>query len=392
MVRAVGLAALFLLGTAGATTAFAQQPAPVQGPPTEPASLKERLMKRLQEPDQGGGLHFTKHVAVVFGDVKEGSGVALGPALSQKLANGAYTQIKAVYSIHRFRLLQARYDTRPFWQGRAIVVSRVRWQDAPRLALFRLGPDAPGLSVEYKERKTEGSARINVRLAPLLRVAGGFGIERYATGAGRIDLAEDQQLPAVPPMPGLGTHPWFAHTFLSAALDSRKSPDYSRSGRLVEAAIHDYRDWHDGQGAFERAEGTVAQLVPTYGARGVIDVSAQTWLSRSTGSRSVPFFLMPTLGGASGLLAYKAYRFRDRNALLLKAEYRWAVHQMIDVAGVYEAGKVAPTARGLGLNHAASSVGGGIRVHSKTSGLVSLDVAHGRDGFGFAVGFTAGGS
>jgi hypothetical protein len=105
----------------------------------------------------------------------------------------------------------------------------------------------------------------------------------------------------------------------------------------------------------------------------------------------VPFFLMPTLGGDC-LMGYELYRFRDRNALLLKGEYRWAVHPMVDVAGVYEAGKVAPAVKGLGLRGAASSVGAGVRVHTATSGLMSLDIARGRDGYNIAIGFTAGGS
>lgn len=387
MVRTVARVVVLLVGMGAGGEAVAQPAASVPEPPKEP-TLKERLM----EPDQGGGLHLTRHFAVVFGGIKQGSGIALGPAFSHKFADGAYTQLKAVYSLRHFRLLQARYDSRSFWDGRATMISRVRWQDAPELSLFRLGSDAPELSVEYGERKTEGSTRIDIRLAPKLRVAAGIGLERYATSGGRIDLADHEGLPSIPPVPGLGTHPWFSHTFVSAALDSRNSPDYSSSGRLFEAAFHDYRDWHDGLASFERVEGTAQQLVPTFGGRGVIDLSAQAWLSLSDGPRSVPFFLMPTLGGSTYLNAYEVYRFRDRNALVAKGEYRWTVHPRVDVAGVYEVGKVAANLRGLNFKNSALSVGAGLRVHSKTSSLVALDLAHGRDGFGFAISFNSGGS
>ena len=43
---------------------------------------------QMKEPDQGGGLHFTKHWAVAFGGIKPGSAIALGPAFSNKFANG----------------------------------------------------------------------------------------------------------------------------------------------------------------------------------------------------------------------------------------------------------------------------------------------------------------
>jgi hypothetical protein len=388
MLRHVAQVATFLLGMGAASNALAQTPAAVLEHPREPESLKERL----KEPDQGGGLHFTRHFAVVFGGIKSGSGIALGPAFSHKFAGGAYTQVKAVYSIEKFYLLQARYDSRKFWDGRAIVISRLRWQDAPKLDLLRLGPEAPNLSIDYGEHKTEGSTRLRLQLAPALRVGSGFGIEKYFTTDGRIDLADVGGLPPVPPVPGLGTKPIFAHTFFSAANDSRTSPDYSRGGRLIEGTIHHYFDLHDGQDAFGRFEGTAQQFVPTHGGKGVIGLAAQAWLSLSDGGRSVPFFLMPTLGGSNGLRAYQSYRFRDRHALLFTGEYRWAVHEMVDVAGLVEAGRVAPAVKGLRLSHMAESIGGGIRVHTKTSSLVDLDLAHGRDGVKFTIRFSAGGS
>jgi hemolysin activation/secretion protein len=78
--------------------------------------------------------------------------------------------------------------------------------------------------------------------------------------------------------------------------------------------------------------------------------------------------------------------------MMLRGEYRWAVHKMADVAGFVEGGKVASTVKGLGLRNMAEAVGIGLRVHTKTSSLVDLDLAHGRDGFKFSIGFTTGGS
>lgn len=378
-----------VIGSAATAAAQpAQPPATIPDPPKEPATL----MDRLKEPDQGGGLHLTKHFAIVFGGIKSGSGIALGPAVSHKFANGAYAQLKAVYSIEKFYVIQARYDTRKFWDGRAILINRLRRQDAPKLDLHRLGPDAPAVSLDYGERKTEGSTRLRLQLTPVVRVGSGFGIEKYSTTGGRIDLADAGGLPPVPPLPGLGTKPVFAHSFVSAARDSRTSPDYSRSGRLIEGAVHHYFDLRDRQDAFGRFEGTAQQLVPTHGGKGVIDLSAQTWLSLSGGERSVPFFLMPTLGGSTYLKAYPSYRFRDRHALLLKGEYRWAVHKMADLAGFLEGGKVASTVKGLSSSNMAEAIGIGLRVHTKTSSLVDLDLAHGRDGFKFSIGFNSGGS
>jgi hypothetical protein len=371
-----------------AVTVYAQPPAPSDDPP---ATFLDRIIARAkQPPDQGGGIHLSKHIAVVFGGVKQGSGVALGPAFSHTFEDGGYAQLKAEYSVRKFRLLQARYDSRAFWSGRGRIIGKLRWQDAPKLSLYRLGPDAPDLRVDYGERKTEASAQITIRAAPTLRLTTGLGLERYATSGGRIDLKEDESLSAIPPAAGLGTHPWFSHAFIAAAFDTRPSPGYSRTGRLLEMSFHDYRDWYDGQDSFGRVEGTAQQLLPTYGGRGVVDLSARTWLSVSNADRTVPFFLMPTLGGGDFLRGYSSYRFRDRHALLLRGEYRWAVHDMVDVAGLYEAGEVAPTFKGFDATQIEQSIAAGIRVHTKTSSLLRLDVARGRDGVKLSIGVTTG--
>jgi hemolysin activation/secretion protein len=106
----------------------------------------------------------------------------------------------------------------------------------------------------------------------------------------------------------------------------------------------------------------------------------------------VPVFLMATLGGGDYLRGYSSYRFRDRNAALLQTEYRYAVHKMVDVAFLYETGTVAPAAGKLNVNHLEHSVAGGIRLHTKTSGLLRMDLAHGRDGWKIAFGVGIGGS
>jgi len=216
-------------------------------------------------------------------------------------------------------------------------------------------------------------------------------VERYSTKNGRIDRGNDAALPPQPIMPGLGTKPWYAHSFISGTHDSRTTPGYSRRGHLLEGTIHSFNDVNDGQPPFGRFEGVAEQLIPTNGAKGVIGLSVQTWLSLSSGARAVPFFLMPLLGGSSNLMAFPSYRFRDRHALALRGEYRWAVHKMIDVAGVGEIGTVAARVGDLGLGDAPTSIAAGIRVHSKTSSLVNLDLAHGREGFRLVLGFSSGG-
>src|SRR3954465_9754983 len=384
------LAMVFVLCSAGVVLAQAQAPASQPAPAAEPVTWKDRL----KEPDQAGGMHFSEHWGVAFGGIKQGSGVALGPAWSTKFSDGGFLQLKGVGSIKKFWIVQARYDTQRFWSDSAILITRLRHYNAPELSLYHRGPLSPDARAEYSERRTDASTLLVMRPFAAARVSLGFGVERYATGADPIPVKEGPgALPELPPeFPGVGTHPWFAHSYGSFGWDTRLSPDYSRSGHFAEIGLHDYHDVKNGQDSFRRAETTLQQLVPVYGGKGVIDAALGPWFTFGKNEGSVPFFLMPTLGGGDLLRAFPSYRFRDRNAWLFKGEFRWAVHEMADIAGLYEGGKVGPAIENLDFRDMAHSVAVGIRVHNKTSSLFRADVAHGRDGWGFRVGFSAGGS
>lgn len=374
-------AAVTIIFVLAAGPAWAQQDAEAS-----PSGI-QKLFKRVPSPDQGGGFHLKKHLAVVFGGIKPGQGIALGPALSTTFSDGGYGQVKGVYSVRNFKLLQGRYDTRRFWGRRAILSTRVRWQDAPDLALYELGAESPRDRAQYGERKTEISSILDARLSRFWHASGGGGIESYAISTGSIDVGEDHALAGVPLEPGLSTHPWFSRVFGGVAFDTRAS-GYARSGTIVDAAAGDYRDWHDGTYAFQHFEAGARQSF-AIGSRGSIGVLGRIWTSYAAEGHLVPFYLMPTLGGGDAMEAYNTYRFRDRDAAWVKAEYRHAVHEMIDAVGFYEAGTVAPTVRELTTAHAARDIGFGIIVHTQDAALLRVDVARGSDGFGVAFVFSA---
>lgn len=366
---------------AGAMTVVrAQEPQP---------SALQRYWKYVPQPDQGGGFHFLKHLAVVFGGIKPGQSIALGPAVSTTFRDGGYAQLKGEYSIRKFSLVQGRYDTRPFWHRHGLLITRARWQDAPELDLYGLGRDSPHVRARYGERRSELSTALDIQPLRWVHLTASAGVERYEITAVNGEVAANGALEGVPLEPGLSTRPWFAHLSAGAALDTRAS-GYARSGTLLDASVGEYRDRHDGSNSFQRLEVGGRQFVAV-GSRGSLGVSARAWLSYAATGRAVPFFLMPTLGGGDALEGFNLYRFRDRNALWAKAEYRHALHEMIDAVGFYETGSVAPTARALTFAGAARDEGAGVIFHTKDAPVLRFDVAHSREGFGVAILFTAGG-
>jgi hypothetical protein len=374
---------------------------PPQDP--QPAPSKSKLRRDIHV-DRGGGIHFTKHFAIFFGGIKQGSSIAAGPAVSWDFKDGGYLQIKGGYSVRQFKLFQARYDSRPLFGKRSMISTRLRWQDAPKLPLFQEGPDSPNRHLTIGMTKTEWSAFLRTTLAPHIALTVGSGAEGYKSSGRWADLEEALlKLGAVPEAPGLASRPWYVRSFVSASNDTRFSPEYTRTGRLLEAGLYHYNDFHDETWSYQRYDLAAVQYIPTFRTddptadvtkprryKGALSLFARAWYSYTGTGQDVPFYLMPYLGGGDYLRGYSSYRFHDRNALLLGTEYRYAVHKMLDVAVLIEGGTVASEPMGLSLGKLAPSVAFGVRAHSKTSGLLRLDVAHGRDGFKFAIGVSAG--
>ena len=65
---------------------------------------------------------------------------------------------------------------------------------------------------------------------------------------------------------------------------------------------------------------------------------AQTALDKD--DQQIPFFMLPSVGGGSSLRGFSSWRFRDRNSLVLQAEWRIMVNRFLDMAFFYDAGKV----------------------------------------------------
>ena len=98
-------------------------------------------------------------------------------------------------------------------------------------------------------------------------------------------------------------------------------------------------------------------------------------------SDDVPYFMMPSLGSGSTLRAFPSWRFRDRNSLLLQAEWRWTpIPSLLDMAFFYDAGKVTPERSQLDLNHLKTDFGIGVRIHSLLATPLRIEWAKGNEG------------
>ena len=347
------------------------------------------LERQMLEIEQAGGFAVARGFYVTMGAIKSGSGIAIGPAYGKTFGNGAFFRTKAAYSIRQFKVAQFFAQGPPLANGRLIFNGRVRWQDAPELAVYPLGPQSPRTRADYSEEKTEVSGQVALRPVRFLRFGAGAGFERFETGGATSNRPSVEQVFTPQQLPGLNADADYLHSFGSVALDSLAGPGFSRSGTLLQATLHDYNQQNDNLWAlsFRRVDGIARQLIPILHGNWVIDLSLRASTTDPKSGNTVPFFLMPDLGGGSDLRGYANYRFRDRNSILATAEYRWYVQEYVEMAIFYDAGKVAARREDLDLTSLKSDVGIGIRFHAPQSTVLRFEVARGREGLRFIIGF-----
>ena len=86
-------------------------------------------------------------------------------------------------------------------------------------------------------------------------------------------------------------------------------------------------------------------------------------LANAAREQTIPFFMLPALGGGSSLRGFSSWRFRDVNSLLLQAEWRVLVNRFLDMALFYDAGRVAARRSDLTDGPLKSDYGLGFRFH-----------------------------
>jgi hypothetical protein len=375
-------------------TAFAQEPGSRAEEQARQQEAKARNLKtyvspwieqRLLAVENAGGFGVARGVVVKFGDIKRGSGFAPGIGYGYTTSGGLALAAKGVYSIKNYKLVQVSAQSPHFSADRLLFRTRARWQDAPRVPLYPLGPDPPAFRTDYAETKTEVSGEALLKPVRYVRLDGGLGVEWFNTG-----FSHDENpvgLTLFDTLPGTGADPRYIHSRVSGAFDLRDSEGYTRRGTLLSATYHNYHADSNGTHSFDRVDGAAEQYIPILHGNWVIFLGL--WASTTMGKDGgqVPFFLMPDLGGHD-LRGFSDYRFRDRHSINWTAEYRWYAQEFIDLAIFYDAGKTVPTRGALDFKDLHSSIGGGVRLHTSISTLVRVELAHSREGLRFLIGFS----
>lgn len=335
---------------------------------------EERVLQRLNPPE---GFY------PVAGSLVRGGGLAGGVGFRQRpWRDHLFFDLSGAWSYKNYRQAQVGLSA-PHLGGSPVEAGvGVRWYDFPQEDFFGLGPQTSRVDrVSFTLRGTDIFAQTMARRAGWLVTRVRVGQHRYGVATGtdpRFPSVEDRftDLSA----PGLADAPALSYAEGAIGIDTRDQAGNTRSGGLYNLSFGAYRDGAADAFDFNRIDVKLLHVIPIFDKKRGIALHAAASRIDPIGTSRVPFFLMPTVGGADSLRGFREFRFRDAAAIVLNAEYRWEAFSGLDLALFVDAGDVGPTWRSLVGRHLRSAWGMGFRFNTNRHVFLRVDAAGGREG------------
>lgn len=317
--------------------------------------LEDRfLIERVFNPPRG--------IFARFGGLPEGAGLAGGPAYRYSTHTMSFTASSAISARGSWEV-DARLAFPRLAHGRVFAEVGGRHRDFPRERFFGLGPDSRESSeTSYALRDTSVEMGGGIQPARWFRVAGNVEYRTPKLGSGsNEDVPSIEQQFFDSTTPGLGAQPDFLRIGARVTLDYTDKPTGALVGGRYTASCDRYFDRDLDRYSFGRWNVDLQQYVPIVTSARSLALRANLETVTPENGHDVPYYLQPTLGGTHSLRGERTYRFRDRNTLLLQAEYRWEVNAFMAGSLFYDAGTVAFDRRDLNLHDLDHDYGFGVR-------------------------------
>lgn len=355
----------------------------------------EKAFSFVGERESGGKpLGFYPYAGSVF----TGGAVAFGAGYRVPFKDTGSLETEAAISPKLYWKIDAQLRLPEFFDRRVRVEARAIYLDAPKVNFFGLGA---GSSEDDRTtfRLTAGalSSTVLVRPTGWFGVGGGLDYLVDDTGRGKTGPSIEEVFDP-DEVPGLGVDPNYTVLRAFAQVDTRRVSGDIPGGRgrgtiRVPARVRDLAPGYATRGGFARADlawfsaqdnlpysfrrfdGEGAYLVPLLRDNWIIAVRGLVSLTDTDPGQEVPYYLMPTLGYSRDLRGFDNFRFRDRNRLLMTAEYRWTPSRLLDVVLFYDTGKVAPRAGDLNFSDLERDFGLGLRFHTRNETILRFELA-----------------
>jgi outer membrane protein assembly factor BamA len=161
-------------------------------------------------------------------------------------------------------------------------------------------------------------------------------------------------------------------------LDDERDPSRGGHGRLDlrraagrRSSDPDYYQW--------RVEART--YVPLFAKRRVLAVrGVYAGVDPTGGTTTLPFYRLPQSEGVSHFAGFAKERFRDRQLMLARIEYRWTILYRVSAIALYELGEVAPQVGAFTLRDAHRAYGGGLRLGLSDERTLRFELANSDEG------------
>jgi outer membrane protein assembly factor BamA len=317
-----------------------------------------------------------------FDNAYQGGGFTLGAGYLQRVGTYDTLDLRGSITFSNYKRIEAEFRAPRLFNRRGVLSVLGGWREATQVGFFGLGTPATSIDdrVNYGFTQPYIGAALDVRPTRKYLVLG-TGVE-YSTwntqeGAGSYPSIEQVYTPET--LTGLGASPTYLQVFGTAALDWRDSPGYSRRGGYYGVTARNFADTDDVYN-FRQVDYEAIQHIPIMREAWVLSLRGRVQTTYTDDGVEMPYFMLPSLGGGSTLRGFSSWRFRDRQSLLLTAEWRVLVNRFIDTAIFYDAGKVTRSISDLGLDGLKKDYGIGFRLHGPLATPLRIDFAKSNEG------------
>ncbi len=359
-----------------AATIVAQQTAKATRlAPYEPGAI-EALVKEVSEHLTASEVKWHPYYDTAY----NGAGFTLGAGYVFHPGDFDTLDMSAAMSFTKSKRAEVEYRLPGILGRRGVLTVLGGWREGLGESFFGIGPatSATGRTA-FDFRQSAVSSTIDLR--PNRRAVvlmGGVELQHYEQRPVTGSDFEQSYTPET--LPGFGATTDYVQVHGTAAIDWRPAEDYARRGGYYGVTARRYDDT-SGPFSFRRVDYEVVQHVPVLRDAWVLSLRGRVETTYTSEGDTVPFFILPTLGSGSTLRGFASMRFRDRNSLLLSAEWRVLVNGFVDVALFYDAGKVAERRADLDFKQLNKDYGVGFRVHTFAATPIRVDFARSTEGF-----------
>ncbi len=346
---------------------------------------QSRLLGRIFNPPRGW---FAQ-----VGGVGEGNGFTLGGGYRQPTPVGVLTA-RGLGSARQSHLASLEFRRAFLPREAGFLTATVMRRHEAAQRYYGTGPDT-----SFDDRTSFGLSATQVDVTAGVRVTSWLTATAGA-GFANPDISRSSETSNVRPTdeaftdaeaPGLAFQPEFTTLHVGLLIDTRDRGN-PRQGGLYHVQVRRFGDREGGAYSFSDTRIDLQHFFPFWNLSRVLAVRVLAQHADGLGQAQVPFYLMPTLGGARSLRGYDRQRFRDRSLILVSAEYRYEVNPFLTGAVFYDAGQVAADWTRFRLKDIRDNFGVGLRVGYSDAVALRSDVAFGGEAkvrliVGFAASF-----